>query len=122
MTGLLFISNYLFLKHPELSNSTFPMVSLLSRFGTFGYACSICVMYLAVLTTLSAVLYALRTGLEPYMPRTAAVMAAAVVPALLSSAGFEGIVERWYTPVGLLCLLVVVLPVMYRQRKFRKIS
>lgn len=117
MTMLLFISNYLFLKHPELNNSTFPMVSLLSRFGIGGYTLSVVVMYLAILTTLSAVLYALRTGLQQYIPSGTAEIAAVCAPALLSAAGFEGLVERWYTPVGMLCLLLVFLPMMKNQRK-----
>ena len=117
MTGLLFISNYLFLQHPELNGATFPMVSLLSRFGAAGHVLSIAVMYLAILTTLSAVLYALRSGLEQYMPRKAAAAAAVAVPALLASAGFEGIVGRWYTPAGLLCLGLVFLPMAKACRK-----
>jgi len=117
MTGLLFISNYLFLKHPELTGTTFPMVSLLSRFGVVGHVLSVAVMYLAILTTLSAVLYALRAGLEQFMPRRAAAAAAAAVPALLASAGFEGIVGRWYTPAGLLCLGLVFLPMAKACRK-----
>lgn len=123
MTGLLFLSNYLFLKHPELNSSTFPMVSLLSRFGKTGYVLSISVMYLAILTTLSAVLVAMRIGLEQQLSRKAAGLATVCAPALLSVAGFEGLVERWYTPVGCLCLLLVFVPILKKSRKdFEKIS
>mgnify|MGYP003440824480 CR=1 FL=1 len=39
-----------------------------------------------------------------------------VLPAALSRFGFSGIVERFYAPAGLLCLLIVFLPLCFRRR------
>lgn len=117
LTGLLFVSNFLYLKHPELWDSTFPMVSLLARFGKLGYIISLLLMYLAILTTLSAGLYALRTGLEEKLPQTAAWAGTVLVPLVVSCAGFEAIVDSWYAPIGLCCLALVFVPLMRIERK-----
>lgn len=117
MTGLLFFSNFLYLKHPELNEAAFPMVVLLSRFGGVGYVASLFVMYLAILTTLSAVLLALRNGMEQYFPPKVAVLSAAALTLLLSLTGFEELVQRWYTPAGILCLCLVFLPMLKSHRK-----
>ncbi len=117
LTGLLFVSNFLYLKHPELKQNTFPMVTLLARFGKLGYWVSLLMMYLAILTTLSAGLYALRTGLETRIPHRAARVITVLLPLAVSCAGFENMVDSWYAPVGLLCLLTVFAPLCSFQRK-----
>lgn len=123
MVGLLFLSNFLYLKHPRVQESAFPMVMLLSRFGRAGFNLSLALMYLAILTTLSAGLYALRTGLENHMSRPAALTLSVLLPLLFSSAGFESLVERWYAPAGILCLGLVFLPMVCTGPKnFRNIS
>lgn len=115
MTGLLFVSNYLYLKHPELHKVTFPMVALLARFGRAGHMVSLTLMYLAILTTLSAGLYALRTGLEVRVSKPTAICLTVLLPLAVSFAGFENLVDRWYAPVGLLCLLLVFCPLLNRR-------
>lgn len=110
MTALLFLGNALFLKHPEAAGKTFPMVALLSRFGKAGYVISLLMMYLAILTSLSAGLSALRTGFAMHFPGRRSAVPAALFPLLASSAGFEDLVDRWYAPAGVLCLLLVFLP------------
>ena len=122
MTALLFISNYLYLKHPELKKSTFPMVSLLGRFGRAGYGISLLLMYMAILTTLSAGLYALRTGLEARLSRKTAMVLTVLLPLGVSFVGFESIVDRWYAPAGLLCLLLVFAPLLAWGNRFGKKS
>ncbi|MBE5801879.1 MAG: hypothetical protein E7319_06280 [Clostridiales bacterium] len=117
MTGLLFLSNYLYLKHPELSNATFPMVVLLARFGKVGYIASVLLMYAAILTTLVAVLYAFRTGLEAYMSSGRAMLLTFLLPPAISIVGFEGIVDGLYTPVGIGCGLLVFAPLAVSCRK-----
>lgn len=117
MAALLLVSNFLYLKHPELRNSTFPMVALLSRFGKAGYILSLLMMYLAILTTLSAGLYALRTGLEQRLPQHAAFALTLLLPIVVSCAGFESIVDRWYAPAGFLCLLLVFMPLLIQGAK-----
>lgn len=115
MTGLLFVSNILYLKHPELTNAAFPMVALLARFGRVGHLISLLMMYLAILTTLSAGLFALRTGLEEKLSPSMALCMTVILPLIVAFAGFEGIVDGWYTPVGLLCLLLVFAPLFVRR-------
>lgn len=112
MAGLMLVSNYLYLQYPALHGVTFPMVALLARFGRAGHLTSLLLMYLAIVTTLSAGLYALRTGLEERMSKTAARWLAILLPLAVSFAGFESIVDRWYTPAGLLCLLLVFGPLL----------
>lgn len=112
MAVLLLLSNYLYLKYPALHSVTFPMVALLARFGFIGYLVSLSLMYLAIITTLSAGLSALRTGLEEWLSKGAACWLAVLLPLAVSFAGFEGIVDRWYAPVGMLCLLLVFGPLL----------
>ncbi len=116
MVALLFVSNALYLRHPELQTATFPMVALLARFGRAGYGLSLFTMYLAVLTTLCAGLYAFRTGLETHLSRQTAGWMSALLPLLVSFAGFESLVDRWYAPVGGLCLLLVFCPLIMRSK------
>ena len=110
MTALLFLGNALFLRHPEVAGKTFPMVALLSRFGRTGYIVSLLMMDLAILTSLSAGLSALRTGLALYFPGRWSAVPAALLPLSVSFAGFENLVDRWYAPAGRLCLRLVFLP------------
>ena len=122
MASLLMVSNYLYLRHPELVNVTFPMVALLSRFGSAGHWMSLMVMYLAILTTLTAGLFALRTGLETKVSVETAWMLSIFLPLAVSITGFENIVDRWYAPAGLLCLLMVFAPLFQKPDKTVKIS
>lgn len=122
MTGLLFVSNYLYLHHPELVHTTFPMVALLGRFGKAGHNLSLLVMYLAILTTLSAGLFALRTGLETKVSSKTAWILTILLPLGLSHTGFENLVDRWYAPVGILCLLLVFVPLLQKHKQSVKIS
>lgn len=110
LTVLLFLGNALFLKHPEVSEMVFPIVGLLSRFGRLGYIISLLMMYLAVLTTLSAGAVALQSGLEAHFPPGLSLLLSALLPLLASGAGFENLVDRWYTPAGILCFAVVFMP------------
>ena len=112
MAGLLLLSNYLYLKYPWLQEVTFPMVALLARFGSIGHLTSLLLMYLAIVTTLSAGLYALRTGLEERLPKSLAHWFSILLPLTVSFAGFESIVDRWYAPAGMLCLGLVFGPLL----------
>ena len=71
MIILLFCSNLLYIQCPDLQEAAFPMVVLLARFGKLGFVISLSMLYLAILTTLTASLYALRTGLESRMSSSA---------------------------------------------------
>ena len=115
LVGLLFVSNYLYLKHPELFNEAFPIVRLMQLFGREGFVISVALLYLAVFTTLTAILYALRGAVEERVksPRYMRLIALGL-PLSISLVGFSGIVDGLYAPAGLLCLALVFWPLMRR--------
>lgn len=120
VAGLLFLSNHVLLQYEDLRSATFPIVRLLSDMGQLGFWLSVVVLYLAVFTTLTAILCALRRmsvsyGLSPpWVP-----VLTLGLPLLLSLIGFEQIVEDFYAPVGLACLLLIFGPTVFRFRKKR---
>lgn len=121
LTGLLFGANALYLRHPGLQQEAFPIVRLFRSFRRTGYVLCVTLLYLAVLTTLTAVLYALRgdldgRGVKP--PLSAALTMG--LPLAVSSVGFAGIVDGLYTPVGLGCLGLVFLPMLFAGRSPRR--
>ncbi|MEG1890168.1 MAG: hypothetical protein RR301_02055 [Clostridia bacterium] len=112
LVGLLFVSNYLYLKHPELSQDAFAMVRLLSGFGRAGFIISVTLMYLAVVTTLVATLCTLRNAVEQHEKRPALQACVTLgLPLCFSLLGFSEIVNRMYAPAGICCLLFVFAPV-----------
>ena len=120
LTGLLFVSNHLYLKHPALLGEAFPVVRLLSGFGRAGFIGSAVLLYLALLTTLVALIGALRGAVTSYrLSKLASTAVTLVLPLGLSRIGFSQIVADWYAPVGLLCALFVLLP-LFRARKRKK--
>ncbi len=113
MTALLFGSNLLYVQHPELQQAAFPTVVLLARFGRIGFVTSLCMLYLAVLTTLTASLFTFRTGLEKAISPSGALCLSVLCPAVASLAGFETIVDGWYVPIGMGCLVFVFAPLLF---------
>lgn len=108
MAVLLYTSNALYLRHPEVHSSAFPVVELLRCLGRKGFLVSVAVLYLSVFTTMTATLCALGSDVK----RPAAVL---ILPLLASCAGFSGIVDRLYAPAGLICLLLVFAPLCLTQ-------
>ncbi len=117
LIALLFLSNYLYAKHPELMNEAFPIVTLMALFGREGFLMSVVMMYLAILTTLVAVLYAIRGAVETHVrsPYLRALLTMGL-PLVISCVGFSGIVDSLYAPAGLICLITVFGPLAYRQQ------
>lgn len=118
LVAMLFVSNYLYLKHPELLSEAFPIVRLMSLFGRAGFVMSVSMLYLAIFTTLTAVIYALRNVVEKHVRGTS--MRALVtmgLPLSVSLIGFEGIVDGLYAPAGLICLVLVFVPLALGKRK-----
>ncbi|MEA5014441.1 MAG: hypothetical protein VB099_07755 [Candidatus Limiplasma sp.] len=115
LTGLLFLSNYVLLQYDDLQNATFPIVRLLSDLGQAGFWLSVTVLYLAVFTSLTAILCALRRMAASYgfSPRLVPVVTLGT-PLLFSLVGFEQIVEGFYAPVGLACLLLIFVPTLLK--------
>lgn len=117
MVALLFLSNYLYLQHPELQNEAFPIVKLLSGLGTMGFWISLVILYLAVLTSLIAVFRAIQKLGEQH-PRYGKLLrfAAPCAPLAVSVIGFQGIVESLYAPIGICCLLFIFMPMLWRKQ------
>ena len=115
MALLLCVSNLLYLRHPERLDAAFPLVELLRGFGRRGFLTSVALLYLSILTTLVAVLYALRGAAQSHVqsPVLQAISAMGL-PLAVSCFGFSGIVETLYTPIGIVCLFVVFLPLGLR--------
>ena len=120
LTGLLFLSNYVLLQYDDLQDATFPIVRLLSDLGQAGFWLSVTILYLAVFTTLTAILCALRRMAASYgfSPRLVPIVALGT-PLLFSLVGFEQIVEGFYAPVGLACLLLIFVPTLFKFPKKR---
>lgn len=112
---LLSIGNAVFSRFPECRDAPFPMVYLLRSLGKTGYLAGAVLLYLAILTTLTAILYAVRTALEPLIvSKKLAAFCSLTIPLAVSFIGFTGIIDRLYAPAGLACLLVVFVPLLRR--------
>jgi len=124
MALLLSAGNMLYLRHPRLLEAPFPMIALLSRCGRTGFLMSVCLMYLSILTTLTAVIYALRHSVKKNRrPPWVQKLLTLGIPLLISCMGFSGIVDRFYAPAGLLCLAVVFYPLcknISKQRPYKE--
>ena len=121
LTGLLFGANALYLRFPGLQQEAFPIVRLFRGFRRTGYVVCVALLYLAVLTTLTAVLYALRDDLDSRGVKPPLSDALTMgLPLAVSVVGFAGIVDGLYTPVGLGCLGLVFLPMLFSGRSPRR--
>lgn len=120
IAGLMCMSNALYLQHPELLDEPFPIVRLLSAFGRKGFLMSIVLLYLAIFTTLVSIVCTIRVALEGVVANRRFTLGIVLLPMLcLSAAGFSGIVEKLYAPAGLLCLLLIFVPLFTNRSQER---
>lgn len=113
---LLGCAHLLYTQNPQLLEEPFPIVRLLSRFGRNGYLLSTGMLYLSVLTTLVSIVLAIREAMAKLFIRRASANAFMMTVLVgISSVGFTGIVDRMYAPAGLLCLILVFIPVCFRR-------
>lgn len=116
MAVLLYTCNALYLRHPQVYASPFPLVALLRCFGREGFAAGVWLMDLSVFTTLTAVLCALRSTVRQHVRCGALELPLSMgLPLLVSLAGFETVVDGLYAPAGLICLLLVFAPLLFRK-------
>ncbi len=108
MLVLMLASNQLYQRHPEWMEGAFPIVQVMSGFGRLGFWLSASLIYLAVFTSLTAVLCALRSAVK-------SMCIGMGLPLVVSCIGFEGIVDGLYAPAGLLCLALVFMPLARRK-------
>ena len=116
VAALLLLSDGVYRRHPELLTEAFPIVRLLAQFGRTGFLVSAGLMYLAVFTSLAAVLCALDGADRECGPYLRAVLTLGP-PLAVSLVGFEGIVDGLYAPAGLVCLVLVFAPLLWARRK-----
>ncbi|MBE5778652.1 MAG: hypothetical protein E7331_04880 [Clostridiales bacterium] len=118
MCALLFISNALYLQHPQKMNDAFPIIGFFALFGKRGYIACVVLLYVAILTTLSALVSTLRSSLEARglspVPTALATLGLSTAVSLI---GFAGIVNHLYAPGGLVCLVMVFLPMIKQNKK-----
>jgi len=108
ITGILLMGNFALLSHPELEGKALPMVILLQQYGLEGYYLSAAVLYLAVITTLIAVLQALTEMMKGWVRNILPVTW--LIAALTALVGFERIVAFAYPVLGIFCFLIILLP------------
>ena len=102
--GLLLLANAALLPHAQrLKDQALPTVALLRDYGKLGYYLSAAVLYLAVMTTLTAVLRGLNGLLSPFAPHFSPWVSALLTEAV-SLAGFQDIVEKAYPALGFFSL------------------
>jgi len=112
---LLLISHCVYSRDPSSGGMVFPLLSLLKAYGRAGYAAGVTLLYLAIVTTLTSVLYALRSALESRIARRELRwLLVPGIPLAVSGVGFESIVDRLYAPAGLICLAAVFAPMALR--------
>ena len=115
LAALLLVSNHLYLSYATVSGDAFPIVRLLGGFGRAGFVGSALLLYFAILTTLVALVRALRNAVESYaMPKPLSVCLTLAPPLALSAVGFSEIVGAWYAPIGLMCMLFILWPLARR--------
>ena len=124
MTGMLMMLSYqVYLRFPASKQMAFPMIGLLNGYGKIGYLSGAALLYLSVVTTLASVLYALRNAAENRISRREwRWLVVYGIPLGVAGIGFEGIVDRLYAPAGLICLMIVFLPMMKALRNKSKAS
>ncbi|NLG24365.1 MAG: hypothetical protein GX558_03350 [Clostridiales bacterium] len=93
----------------DVRRMVLPSVVLAARWGVAGYYASIAVMWMAVMTTLCAMLCSLAAQLGPLglkpLPR---LLVAGALVTLCSLAGFESLVGVGYPLMGLVCAMALM--------------
>ena len=116
LAALLWLSDGVYRQRPELLSEAFPIVRLLARFGRTGFLVSAGLLFLAVFTSLAAVLCALDGAAQEHGSCLRAALTLGP-PLAVSLVGFEGIVDGLYAPAGLACLALVFAPLLWARRK-----
>ncbi len=118
---LLLLSHCVYSRYQASHASDFPIIVLLSDDGARGYLFGALLLYLSILTTLTSVIYALRSAVALYVPRrNVQTLLVLGLPLAVSGFGFAKIVDRFYAPAGLLCMAIVFLPLAVTQWKMER--
>ena len=105
---LLALANGALLRREDAIREKLPVVALLRNYGKMGYYLSAALLYLAVATTLLALLRGLRDVIGQRWKGKRTVWLAGLTAAGFSLAGFEGIVSAAYPILGFVSLAVIL--------------
>ena len=98
----------------ETRQMALPSVVMAQRWGVAGYYLSICALFAAVVTTLSAALSALRAQLaELGLRPNQALFFSCAAALMLSMAGLTALVGVGYPAVGLVCAVMLLILLSY---------
>ncbi|MBE5782671.1 MAG: hypothetical protein E7329_05055 [Clostridiales bacterium] len=92
-----------------LKDQALPLVILLKGYGKAGFYLSAAILYLAVITTLIAVLRGAMMLLKEKFPRYGGIFAW-LLSLAMALVGFEGIVSVAYPALGIICFLLLIWP------------
>lgn len=97
----------------EIQKASLPSVVLSAQWGLFGYYTSILVMWLAVLTTLCALLHSLRAQFALRFSSAAALILSSLGSLALSVCGFDALVDTGYPILGWICCCALLALVLF---------
>ena len=103
--------------HGSASAAALPSVIIASQLGKPGYYMTICVMWLAVMSTLAGALLTLEMqGRERNLRSGDVRLIALSLPVLIGCAGFETLVDRAYPVLGLVCAAYMAVAILRGMR------
>ena len=108
---LLLFANTALLRYGEARDAALPVVALLRPFGKEGFYLSAAVLYLAVVTTLTAQI----KGLTALLPQKGGVCLSGIMTAAASLFGFHGIVGAAYPILGWAAAGMAVIAVLKKR-------
>ncbi len=95
--AMLLLCNEVLLRHPALLHEPMPFIRLAGLYGRWGYGLGVTVMWLAILSTLTAAVRGLGGGVWPILG-----------VALTAMLGFSGAVEFLYPLLGAGCMVMLL--------------
>lgn len=113
--ALMLLANGALLRHGEALDAALPVVALLRAFGKEGFYLSAAVLYLAVMTTLTAQV----KGLSALLPGKGKyrIALSGVLTVFASLLGFQGIVGAAYPILGWAAMGSTALSLIFRRKK-----
>lgn len=110
MLFLLSCANWAMLRAGEaIRQMALPSIVLTAEWGVFGYYASIFILWLAILTTLCAMLHSMQAQLKSiHIKKLPSLCLSAGIASLLAVAGFQSLVNTMYPLLGWICGFALV--------------
>lgn len=116
--ALLLLGTTVLLRHQaQLRDATLPFVVLSARLGRAGFLSSAVALYLAVLSTLTALLRALYASFERQAKQRAGCVLSTLACTLCALFGFDPLISAAYPALGVLCAAMLLLILLYARLK-----